>query len=84
MPVGNGPDAVGITPNGKLGQVQAKIDAGEINGAINQLGAFMNQVSAFINNGSLTQAQAQPLLNGAIATQVSLTVPALAPTEAGN
>jgi len=64
---------------GKLDQISTKIEAGQINAAINQIGAFINQVSAFIKNGSLTQAQAQPLINGAIALQVSLTDPALAP-----
>jgi hypothetical protein len=31
--------------------------------ACNQLSVVINQVNAFINNSSLTQARAQPLIN---------------------
>ena len=56
----------------KLEEIRAKIAAGQTNSAINQLSAFINRFSALVNNGTLTQAQAQPLIDGATALQASL------------
>jgi YVTN family beta-propeller protein len=38
----------------KLVHIKAKLDNGQTTAACNQLGPFINQVTAFINNGSLT------------------------------
>jgi len=69
---GNGLVSAGVLNNGQGNalntKLQAALDAlaqGNTNGAINQLQAFMNQVSAFVNAGTLTQAQAQVLLDAA-------------------
>jgi hypothetical protein len=47
----------------KLTGALAAIEQGNTNSACGKLGAFNNQVSAFINNGTLTSAQGQPLIN---------------------
>ena len=56
----------------KLNQVIAKLDGGQTNAACGQLGSFINQVNAFINNGSLTAAQGQTLINAANALKTSI------------
>ena len=49
----------------KIHEISAKIDAGQTNSACNQLSGFINQVNAFISNGTLTPAQGQPLIDTA-------------------
>ena len=49
----------------KLENIIAKIDKGNIKPAINQLGAFINQVNAFIRGGVLSSEEGQPLIDAA-------------------
>ena len=49
----------------KLDKIALKLAAGNTRPACNQLGAFINQVQAFRNNGSLTSAAAQSLIDQA-------------------
>lgn len=49
----------------KIQEINAKLDAGHTGAACNQLSGFINQVNGFINNGTLTPAQGQPLLDTA-------------------
>ena len=54
----------------KLNQILAKFDAGNVNSACNQLDAFVNQINSLVNGGTLTQAEAQPILD--TASQITL------------
>jgi len=56
----------------KLGQIKAKIDAGQTGSACNQSDAFINQVNALLNNGSLTPSQALGLIDTANALKTKL------------
>jgi len=56
----------------KLEQVIDKLDKGQTNAACGQLGSFINQANADINNGSLTAAQGQALINAANAIKTSI------------
>jgi hypothetical protein len=49
----------------KLQAAAQSLDAGNITPGANQLGAFINQVNAFVKSNKLTSTQAQPLLDGA-------------------
>ena len=49
----------------KLNAALTAINSGQINVACNKLNDFISQVSGFINNGTLTSAQGQPLINSA-------------------
>ena len=49
----------------KIEEATAKIDAGHTAAACNQLTSFINQVNAFVTSGTLTPAQAQPLIDAA-------------------
>jgi len=49
----------------KLQAAKKNIDNGNINAAINELGAFINQVNAFVNVGILTVAQGEELVDAA-------------------
>ncbi|MDA2932434.1 hypothetical protein MYX19_04685 [Nitrospinae bacterium AH-259-F20] len=49
----------------KLGAAIKKLDQGKDNAAINQLEAFINQVSALVKGGVLSDADGQPLINAA-------------------
>jgi hypothetical protein len=49
----------------KLRAAIKKMEQGNVNTAINQLQAFINQVNALINGGTLTPAEGQPLLDAA-------------------
>jgi len=49
----------------KLKTALKQLDKGNANAAINVLGAFLNQVGAFINAGILTPEEAQPLVEAA-------------------
>jgi len=58
----------GSQRQGLLSKLQAALDAinqGKTNVACNKLGDFISQVQTFVNNGTLTPAQGQPLLNSA-------------------
>ncbi|MGH9961072.1 MAG: HYR domain-containing protein, partial [Pyrinomonadaceae bacterium] len=58
----------GNQKQGLLSKLQAALDAinsNKKNVACNKLNDFINQVQSFINNGSLTPAQGQPLINSA-------------------
>jgi hypothetical protein len=46
----------------KLEQALAKLEGEQTNAACGQLGAFLNQVNAYIGNGTLTAAQGQALI----------------------
>jgi len=46
----------------KLENVLDKLDRGNTNAAVNQLGAFINQVEDFIYEGVLTTEQGNPLI----------------------
>ena len=53
---------------GSSGQNRAalqQLENGNTAAAINQLQAFINQVNAFINAGTLSQTEAQPLIDAA-------------------
>ena len=47
----------------KLDQVVDKLDGGQTTAACGQLGSFINQVNAYISNGTLTAAQGQALID---------------------
>ncbi|WP_412062795.1 FIMAH domain-containing protein [Rubrivirga sp. IMCC45206] len=49
----------------KLRNVIAKLERGKERPAMNQLGAFVNQVEAFVRSGRLTAAEGDPLLAAA-------------------
>ena len=58
----------GQNAQGLISKLQAALDAlndGKINVACNKLSDFISQVSAFINNGTLSSADGQPLINSA-------------------
>jgi len=58
----------GSQRQGLLSKLQAALDAinqGKTSVACNKLDDFISQVQAFVNNGTLTQAQGQPLVNSA-------------------
>lgn len=62
----NGLSLSGTQKQGLLSKLTAALDAintGKTNVACNKLSDFNSQVSAFINNGTLTSAQGQPLIN---------------------
>lgn len=62
------PGLTGQQRQGLLSKLQAALDAineNKINVACNKLSDFISQVQSFINNGTLTSAQGQPLLNSA-------------------
>jgi hypothetical protein len=62
------PPLTGQQSQGLSSKLQAALDAvndNKINVACNKLGDFISQVSGFINNGALTSAQGQPLINSA-------------------
>jgi len=56
----------------KLQTVLNMLGKNNNNPACNQLGAFINHVQAFINNGSLTAAQGQALIDAANATKTNI------------
>src|SRR5207244_2951145 len=49
----------------KLDHVIESLNRGKKSAACGQLGAFINEVTSLINNGVLTPAQGQPLINAA-------------------
>lgn len=49
----------------KLAAALQKLNQGNVNAAINQLGAFINEVNAFINAGVLSAIEGQPLIDSA-------------------
>jgi hypothetical protein len=62
------PPLTGQQAQGLTSKLQAALDAineNKINVACNKLGDFISQVRVFINNGTLTSAQGQPLINSA-------------------
>jgi Flp pilus assembly CpaF family ATPase len=62
------PPLSGQQSQGLVSKLQAALDAvnqGKTNVACNKLADFISQVQAYINNGTLTSAQGQPLLNSA-------------------
>lgn len=56
----------------KLEQVIGKVEGGQTAAACDQLGAFINQVKAYINNGNLTAVQGQELIDTTNALKVNL------------
>jgi len=62
------PPLSGQQSQGLVSKLQAALDAinsGQTNVACNKLNDFISQVTAYINNGTLTSAQGQPLINSA-------------------
>src|SRR5262249_12251856 len=62
------PPLSGSQAQGLNAKLQAALDAingGKTNVACNKLSDFIGQVTVFINNGTLTSAQGQPLINSA-------------------
>lgn len=62
------PGLTGTQRQGLLSKLTAALDAindGKTNVACNKLSDFINQVQTFINGGTLTSAQGQPLINSA-------------------
>ena len=62
------PPLTGTQVQGLNAKLQAALDAinqGKTNVACNKLSDFISQVSAYINNGTLTSAQGTPLINSA-------------------
>jgi predicted outer membrane repeat protein len=55
--------AAGLTD--KLQAATQSLDSGNLKAGVNELNAFINQLDAFVNSGTLTAAQAQPLIDGA-------------------
>ena len=53
----------------KINEATAKYDASQTGAACNQLSGFINQVNAFIGNGTLTPAQGQSLSDAANAVK---------------
>ena len=56
----------------KIHEISAKIEAGQTGSACNQLSGFINQVNAFISNGTLAPAQSQPLIDTANVLKTNL------------
>jgi hypothetical protein len=59
------PPLTGQQSQGLVSKLQAALDAvndGKTNVACNKLADFISQVTVFINNGTLTSAQGQPLI----------------------
>jgi len=54
----------------KLDQILSKFNSGNTTPACNQLDAFVNQINSLVNNGTLIQAEAQPILD--TAAQITL------------
>ena len=67
------PAGVANSLNAKLQSAIAAANAGNLSAACSQLNAFINQVHALINNGSLTAAQGQPLIDAA--NDIAVTIP---------
>jgi hypothetical protein len=62
------PPLSGTQSQGLIAKLQAALTAvndNKINVACNKLGDFISQLTGFVNNGTLTSAQGQPLLNSA-------------------
>jgi hypothetical protein len=62
------PPLTGQQSQGLISKLEAALDGlsrGQTNVACNKLSDFINQLTSFINNGTLTSAQGQPLLNSA-------------------
>ncbi|MFY9610378.1 MAG: HYR domain-containing protein [Blastocatellia bacterium] len=62
------PPLSGQQSQGLVSKLQAALDAvnqGKTNVACNKLADFINQVTGYINNGTLTPAQGQPLITSA-------------------
>jgi uncharacterized repeat protein (TIGR01451 family) len=62
------PPLTGTQSQGLIAKLQAALDAinqGKTNVACNKLSDFISQVQSYINNGALTSAQGQPLINSA-------------------
>jgi hypothetical protein len=62
------PPLTGQQAQGLVSKLQAALDAingGQTNVACNKLNDFISQVTGFINNGTLTSAQGQPLITSA-------------------
>lgn len=62
------PPLSGQQTQGLVAKLQAALDAvnqNKTNVACNKLGDFISQVTGYINNGTLTTAQGQPLINSA-------------------
>jgi uncharacterized repeat protein (TIGR01451 family) len=62
------PPLTGQQSQGLVSKLQAALDAinnGQTNVACNKLNDFISQVQAYINGGTLTSAQGQPLINSA-------------------
>lgn len=62
------PPLNGVQVQGLLSKLDAALSAinsGQTNVACNKLADFISQVTAYINNGTLTSAQGQPLINSA-------------------
>ncbi len=49
----------------KLEKALESIEDGKVKKATNKLNAFINQVNSFIDNGVLTEAEGQPLIDAA-------------------
>lgn len=56
----------------KLEKVIDKLDGGQTSAACGQLGAFINQVNAYIGNGTLTAAQGQALIDATNALRADI------------
>jgi hypothetical protein len=56
----------------KLNQVVDKLNAGHTSEACGQLGAFINQINAYIRNGNLTAAQGQSLIDATNALRADI------------
>jgi hypothetical protein len=56
----------------KLNRITAKLEADQTGVACNQLSSLISQVNAFINNGALSQAQGQSLIDAASAIKTNL------------
>jgi argininosuccinate lyase len=56
----------------RIEKVIDKLDSGQISAACAQLGVFINYVNQLINNGSLTPAQGQALIDGANAIAANI------------
>jgi hypothetical protein len=55
--------AAGLTS--KVTAADQSLNNGKLTPAVNQLNAFINQLNAFVKSGTLTSAQAQPLIDSA-------------------
>jgi hypothetical protein len=71
--------SAGILTLSEVGALTSKLDAalqqislGNNTPAVNQLGAFVNQVKAYINSGRLSQSQGQTLINAVNAVVAGL------------